>query len=168
MKKITLILATAFITLSASSITINERVKVISSKPVYKTVIKRVPYQECWNESVPIQRDVYSNDYPIGTIIGGVAGGILGHQVGRGRGKDLATVGGAIVGSIVGHNLSKNQNRQTYTEYETRRRCITKYNEIEEERFIGYKNIARYKGRKIIKISNRRLNYIPIQININY
>src|SRR5258708_17275717 len=30
-----------------------------------------------------------------GAVIGGIAGGVLGHQVGSGRGKDVATVAGA-------------------------------------------------------------------------
>lgn len=170
MKKITIILATAILALQANSFTITDSVKVKNSKPVYKTITKRIPHQECWDESVPVRRSNrnYNNDYPIGTIIGGVAGGVIGHQVGGGRGKDLATVGGAIIGSIVGHNLSNNQKRDSYTTYETRQRCVTRYSETQEEKFIGYKNIAHYKGKRITKISNRKLRYIPINIRINY
>ena len=40
-----------------------------------------------------------------GAIIGAVIGGILGHQVGDGRGRDLATVGGAIAGGAVGASV---------------------------------------------------------------
>ena len=170
MKKITLLLTTTLLALQANSFTITERVKVKNTKPVYKTIIKKVPHQECWDESVPVRRNHrnYNSDYPIGTIIGGVAGGVIGHQVGGGRGKDLATVGGAIIGSIVGHNISKNQRRDSYRTYETRQKCVTKYNESNEERFIGYKNIGYYKGQKITKISDRRLRYIPVTIRINY
>lgn len=169
MKKTITILTLAFLGLQANSFTITDEVRVSSSSPVYKTITKRVPYQECWDESVPVQsRGGYTDDYPIGTIIGGVAGGVIGHQVGKGRGKDLATVGGAIIGSIVGHNMSKNQRRDSYTTYETRQRCVTRYSENEEEKFIGYKNIGYYKGKRITKISNRRLSYIPINIKVNY
>ena len=169
MKKIAIILTTALLALQANSFTITDKVRVTSSTPKYKTIIKRVPYQECWEESVPTRSSRgYSDDYPIGTIIAGVAGGVLGHQVGKGRGKDLATVGGAIIGSIVGFNMSKNQREDSYTTYETRQRCTTRYSESEEEKFIGYKNIGYYKGRRITKLSNRRLNYIPINIRINY
>ena len=169
MKKITIILTTAILTLQANSFTITDEVRVTSSTPTYKTITKRIPYQECWDESVPVRRSSgYSDDYPIGTIIGGVAGGIIGHQVGGGRGKDLATVGGAIIGSIVGHNMSKNQRRDSYQTYETRQRCVTRYSQSEEEKFIGYKNIGHYKGKRITKISNSRLSYIPINIRINY
>ena len=169
MKKIAIILTTAILTLQANSFTIKDEVRVTSSTPTYKIITKRVPYQECWDESVPVRRSRgYTDDYPIGTIIGGVAGGVIGHQVGGGRGKDLATVGGAIIGSIVGHNMSKKQRRNSYKTYETKRRCVTRYNESEEEKFIGYKNIGHYKGKRITKISNRRLSYIPINIRINY
>lgn len=168
MKKITLILTAAVLTLQANSFTITDEARVTSSTPVYKTIIKKVPYQECWDESVPVRRSGrYTEDFPFGTIIGGVAGGVLGNQVGGGRGKDLATVGGAIIGSIVGHNMSRG-NSQNYDTYETRQRCVTKYSQSEEEKFIGYKNIAHYKGKRITKITKRRLSYIPITIQVRY
>jgi len=172
MKKIAIILTTAILALQANSFTITDEARVTHSKPIYKTIIKRVPYQECWDEEVPVRR--YNSSYdnsqnPLGILIGGVAGGIIGNQVGKGRGKDLATVGGALIGTVVGHNLSKRRHqRDSYTSYESRKKCVTRYNESEKEKFIGYKNIAHYKGRKIIKISQRKLRYIPITIRINY
>jgi uncharacterized protein YcfJ len=172
MKKIVTILAIASFALQANAFTITEKARVIQSKPVYKTVIKRVPYQECWNEEVPVRRNSshYNNSQnPLGLIIGGIAGGVIGHQVGKGRGKDIATVGGALIGTMVGHNLSRRgQNRNSYVTYETRQRCTTSYHESTEERFIGYKNIAKYKGRRIVKISPRKLRYIPIDITMRY
>ena len=41
-------------------------------------------------------------------IAGGVAGAILGHQVGQGRGKDLATIAGAAGGAYAGHKIEQN------------------------------------------------------------
>ncbi len=174
MKKIAIILTTAILTLQANSFTITDEARVTHSKPIYKTITKRVPYQECWDEEVPVQRyenSRYSDSSnPLGVIIGGVAGGIIGNQVGKGRGKDIATVGGALIGTMVGHNLSKRDHRRrdSYTTYETRQRCSTRYTENLEEKFVGYKNVARYKGKKIVKVSNRKLKYIPIRITINY
>jgi outer membrane lipoprotein SlyB len=49
----------------------------------------------------------------LGAVIGGVAGGVLGHQVGSGRGKDVATVAGAAGGAYVGHQVEKNQKSTT-------------------------------------------------------
>jgi len=43
-----------------------------------------------------------------GAVAGAVVGGVLGHQVGGGRGKDVATVLGAIGGGFAGHQIEKN------------------------------------------------------------
>jgi uncharacterized protein YcfJ len=48
-----------------------------------------------------------------GAVIGGIAGGVLGHQVGAGRGKDVATVAGAAGGAYAGHQIEKNKNATT-------------------------------------------------------
>jgi outer membrane lipoprotein SlyB len=40
-------------------------------------------------------------------------GGILGHQVGQGRGKDLATVAGVVGGALAGNAVEKNANKVT-------------------------------------------------------
>jgi uncharacterized protein YcfJ len=48
-----------------------------------------------------------------GAVIGGIAGGVLGHQVGSGRGKDVATVAGAAGGAYAGHQIEKNKNAST-------------------------------------------------------
>ena len=43
----------------------------------------------------------------VGAVTGGVLGGVVGHQVGGGRGKDLATIGGVVSGAYVGHQVEK-------------------------------------------------------------
>jgi outer membrane lipoprotein SlyB len=43
----------------------------------------------------------------IGAVGGAVVGGVLGHQVGGGRGKDLATVAGAVGGAVAGNEIEK-------------------------------------------------------------
>ena len=43
----------------------------------------------------------------LGIVLGAVAGAVAGHQVGGGRGKDVATVGGAVVGGIAGNEIEK-------------------------------------------------------------
>jgi len=58
----------------------------------------------------------------VGAVGGAVVGGVLGHQVGRGRGKDVATVLGAIGGSIAGNQIEKNAKKtmeyQIWVRYE--------------------------------------------------
>lgn len=44
---------------------------------------------------------------PLGVIAGGVAGAVLGHQVGGGRGKDVATIAGAAGGAYAGHKIEQ-------------------------------------------------------------
>ncbi len=157
----------------AESITYTDTVRVISSEPVYRTVVTRKPYQECWEEEVPIDYGYDRTRNPnntVGALIGGAAGGILGHQIGKGHGKDAATIGGAIIGSLIGQNLaSKNGYEETgRPRYKTQRKCVTKYTESTERRITQYKNVARYKGYTIIKYSNRPLRRIPITVTISY
>ena len=45
-----------------------------------------------------------------GAVGGAVIGGILGHQVGGGRGNDIATVAGAVGGAVAGNEVEKHVN----------------------------------------------------------
>jgi uncharacterized protein YcfJ len=166
MKKllISTLIITVSVSLFAESLSFHESVRVIKSTPEYRTVTVRTPYQECWDEQVPVSTS--SGNDNVGALIGGVAGGILGHQVGGGSGKTAATVGGAIIGTLVGKNLSENQNSQV--SYQNQRRCVTRYKEGTSERFIGYKNIARYKNQTIIKYSDTPLKYIRLTNTVSY
>lgn len=47
-----------------------------------------------------------------GLAVGAIAGGILGNQVGKGKGRVLATVAGAVVGGIVGSEIGRALDRQ--------------------------------------------------------
>lgn len=70
------------------------------------------PDQHCWvdQEQVPQER---SKANVGGAIAGAVIGGILGHQVGGGRGKDIATVGGAVAGGAIGANVGRTEQPAT-------------------------------------------------------
>lgn len=46
----------------------------------------------------------------LGMIAGGVAGAVIGHQVGGGRGKDVATVAGAAGGAYAGKKIEERMN----------------------------------------------------------
>jgi len=43
-----------------------------------------------------------------GAVGGAVVGGVIGHQVGGGRGKDIATILGALGGGLAGNQIEKN------------------------------------------------------------
>jgi uncharacterized protein YcfJ len=155
MKKL-LLISILGLSLNAETMNFTQNVRVSSSNPVYENRVTREPYQECWDQQVSSRQD------PGGAIVGGVIGGVLGHQIGGGHGKDIATAGGAILGSIIGSGQTRSQTR-------IQRNCQTKYKVSSRQRvFVGYNNIGYYKGRKVVKFSNRRLNYIPLHISVSY
>ncbi|MEO7743547.1 MAG: beta/gamma crystallin-related protein [Usitatibacter sp.] len=61
--------------------------------------------QRCWTEREQVS-DRGAANVP-GALVGAVIGGILGHQVGGGRGQDVATAGGAVAGAAVGSNVGR-------------------------------------------------------------
>jgi uncharacterized protein YcfJ len=69
------------------------------------------PEQRCWVEQEQVPQERGKANVP-GAVVGAVIGGILGHQVGGGRGKDLATVGGAVAGGAVGANVGRDRSGQ--------------------------------------------------------
>jgi uncharacterized protein YcfJ len=70
--------------------------------------------QRCWTEQqqVPVEQKSGTG----GAIAGAVIGGILGHQVGGGRGRDIATVGGAVAGAVAGKKIAERNNDETRTQ----------------------------------------------------
>ena len=67
--------------------------------------------QRCWVEREQASDNRNEGAIPA-AIAGAVIGGILGHQVGSGRGNDLATAGGAVAGGAVGMNIGRDRNGQ--------------------------------------------------------
>ncbi|BBD80328.1 glycine zipper 2TM domain-containing protein [Aerosticca soli] len=50
-----------------------------------------------------------------GSIIGAVAGGVLGNQIGKGKGRTLATIGGAVGGGLAGHAIGTGGGSDSWT-----------------------------------------------------
>ncbi len=65
------------------------------------------PQRVCSNETVTERRPPGDRHQVAGTVIGAIAGGVIGHQIGGGRGRDLATVGGAVGGGVIGKEIQK-------------------------------------------------------------
>ena len=86
----------------------------------------------------------------LGAVAGGVLGGVLGHQVGGGRGKDVATVAGAAGGAYAGHQVEKNA--KSKTQYQV----IVKL-ETGESRTFTYNAATAYKVGDKIKIVDKKL-----------
>jgi uncharacterized protein YcfJ len=64
------------------------------------------PERRCWIEREHVQHGSGNANVP-GAVIGTLIGGVLGHQVGGGRGRDVATVGGAVAGGAIGANVGR-------------------------------------------------------------
>lgn len=86
----------------------------------------------------------------LGAVTGGVLGGVLGHQVGGGRGKDVATVAGAVGGAYAGHQVEKNAKSKT------QHQVIVKL-ETGESRTFTYSAATAYKTGDRIKVVNSKL-----------
>ena len=71
----------------------------------------------------------------VGLIAGGVLGGVLGHQVGGGRGRDVATAVGVLGGGAVGANVGRNNNNTTERDVQ---RCETVQNGRPEQWDVRY------------------------------
>ena len=66
------------------------------------------PERRCWVERQEVVEPPRGGEPNVGgAIVGGIIGGVLGHQVGGGRGKDVATAGGAIAGAAIGSNVGR-------------------------------------------------------------
>jgi len=163
MKKILFIAIVTATSLFGGSLHWNESVRVVRSRPVYRTVTIRTPYEECRYRRVPVYRN--DLDVPVAALIGGFAGGVLGHQIGKGHGKDAATLGGAAAGALLGSDIALRHRRVSYRK---RHICETRYTERRERRFIHYKNIAWYRGHRIVKFSKHPLKYIRVGVTLDY
>jgi outer membrane lipoprotein SlyB len=75
---------------------------------------------------------------------------VLGHQVGKGRGKDVATVAGAVGGAVLGNQIEKSG--KTTTRYDIRVRLEDgTFQTIRSETDQGYRVGDR------VKVENGRL-----------
>lgn len=107
--------------------------QVLSATPIHESV--KTPRQQCRNVTVTHRRPVQDENRITGSVLGAVAGGVLGHQIGNGRGKDVATVVGALGGGYAGNQVQgAMQNNDTYTN--TQQRCSTVYDK--SQKLLGY------------------------------
>ncbi|MEA3554022.1 MAG: glycine zipper 2TM domain-containing protein [Campylobacterota bacterium] len=162
--------------LSAKSMDNYEYVDVIKSKPIYKTINVRVPYEEVvsqpYSVKVPcgnsyVQED--KNSLGIDTIIGAGLGIAVGNQIGGGHGREAARV----IGGLLGANIANNTRQGSYqTQYCTETRykdvVVRKYDYKTEKKIQGYKNIFYYNGKKYKKRSKYPLKTIRITKSISY
>jgi uncharacterized protein YcfJ len=135
---------------------------VVSAQPVYERV--NTPRQECWNETVtvesaPAPAAASPGKVAAGTVIGGIVGGVAGHQVGSGRGNDVATVAGAIAGAMIGNNLASRSGGDPVVAAPPEQRVVQRCRTVDswEDVIRGYDVTYRYGGRD----ATVRLPYDP-------
>ena len=135
--------------------------KVISSAPVYREERIAEPRQECHQEQVN-NTGTTAGDVA-GTVLGGVIGGVAGHQVGGGRGKDLATAAGAIVGAYAGHSVAERIETPKFEQ-----RCTTINDSRVERRLDGYNVAYKYNGQIYhSRLNNQPGSTIPVRVRMN-
>ena len=71
-----------------------------------RAVVGSQPEQRCW-----IERERVNDPNVGGAVVGAILGGVLGHQVGSGRGNDVATGLGALAGGAIGANTNRGGER---------------------------------------------------------
>ena len=127
--------------------------KVVSVRPVIRTVRVDEPHRYCWEERVhrPSHRKSYT---PL--IVGGLLGAVIGNQVGGGTGNDLLTVGGVILGASIGHDLAERSLSHGYHSG-MEERCETVHDYHEERHIDGYDVRYVYNGRSFV----RRMDHPP-------
>jgi uncharacterized protein YcfJ len=123
--------------------------RVLSAEPIIRYVTVTTPVKECWQDT-----EYYSvRNRPRGitgkTILGAIVGGVIGHQVGGGRGNEIATVAGSLIGASVATDAAVRNAGYSSREYSRPvTRCETNYQSREEERIDGYRVIYSYNGQK--------------------
>ena len=83
------------------------------------------PEQRCWIEREQVVQPQAGQSNVPGAVVGALIGGILGHQVGAGRGNDLATVGGAIAGGAIGSQVGRDGRPVQQATTQSVQRCST-------------------------------------------
>jgi len=180
MKKLLLFLLISFGLLLADTRVYHSKVDVIRSEALYKTINKKIPYEECYDHEYTQKVPTYSNrksnkDNSLGldTLLGVTGGVVVGNQIGKGNGKVAAKIIGGLLGGVIAHEIRNNGRTNTKSNdyyYETKnvRKCKTKYDTYDEEVQVGYKNFFMFQGREVYKITKRPRKNISIKNTISF
>lgn len=123
--------------------------RVLSAEPIIRYVRVTTPVKECWEDVEYYSADHHSYGVGVRTLFGAVIGGVIGHQIGGGRGNDIATVAGTLIGASIAKDAALRNSSYGRTEYSRPvTRCKTNYRTHEEERIDGYRVIYKYHGQK--------------------
>ena len=131
--------------------------QVVAVQPITESVTHSKPRRVCRDEQVAVP-ETYKDKHQVGcAVVGGVIGAIAGHQIGGGKGKQLATVGGAAAGALAGHEIQKNHQEKNRTHVETRNVCRTVTDKTTSDKTVDYDVTYRLNGR----IGHVRMDHNP-------
>jgi uncharacterized protein YcfJ len=136
-----------------------ERARVVSSIPVYQTVVYEDPREVCRHERVAHQESAQRSKTPV--IIGALVGGALGNAIGHKKSNKRV---GTVVGGILGYSIAKDIGRHK-REHDANQRvtfrqqefCNVYYDERKEQELLGYDVSYVYAGQTY----NTRLDQDP-------
>ena len=182
MKKLIIFALLSITFLFADTRVYHSKVDVIKSEPLYKTVSKQIPFEECYDkeyeQKIPMysrEQSEYNNSLGLDTLIGVTGGVVVGNQIGKGNGKIAAKIIGGLLGGVIAHEMrnSRNTTHNNYSDeyyYETKtiRKCETKYETYEEEIKVGYKNYFVYNGKEVYKITKHPQKTIKVRNTISF
>jgi len=104
--------------LGASLVACNKADPQQSGQRDASSVASAIPAPPVCNDSGTItsieELKVKGSGSGVGIVLGAVAGAVIGHQVGDGRGQDVATAAGAIGGGFAGNEIEKRVKGTSY------------------------------------------------------
>jgi uncharacterized protein YcfJ len=158
-------------------------VDVVSSKPVYKKVTIREPYEEVvsrpYEVTVPcVRKERYdrhernNNEIGLDTVIGAGIGIAIGNQIGKGRGRDVAKVAGGVLGAVIANNTRDSRHHSDNVRYckrkEYRDEVVTRYEYKTKRKLIGYENHFYYNGTRYTKMTTTPKDRIRVRTTISF
>jgi uncharacterized protein YcfJ len=139
----------SFLSLSASSETSYEYAQVLNSTPIYRIVEISEPREQCWEEEKVAEGYSRRGNSNTPIIVSTILGGAIGNAVGSKKSNQrVGAVLGAVLGHSIGRDIVRGRNSQNQQTVETVERCKTVYEQVQEERLIGYKVIYLYEGQE--------------------
>lgn len=168
-----------------------DHAQVTRAEPIYETVVKSVPVEQCWKERVPVRHSDYSHrsrhrhydQSATPTIVGAILGGALGNELGsKKRNKQIGVAVGSLLGASLGRDIGREKQRERYAtreygqghhndvSYELVDRCSVEYEQYKEQALVGYDVSYRYKGNTYQTVTQRdpgdrlkiRVNVVPV------
>ncbi|MFQ3363686.1 MAG: hypothetical protein ACI883_000655 [Candidatus Azotimanducaceae bacterium] len=125
--------------MSAFADTSVQRANVVSSSPVYETVVYEEPREVCRQERVAYQEPV--RESKTAGVVGALIGGALGNAVGNKKSnKRVGAAVGGVLGYTIGRDIGRRhrENQRTAVTYRQQEVCEVVYEEREEQHLLGY------------------------------